>query len=60
MKVEIKERSGRVEIADISLSHYMAALESLTTEGRLVEIRILPTRLDWVTGANQQETRGES
>ena len=60
MDVQIKYKSGKVEIADISLRDYVAALESLTIEGRLVEIKILPTRLDWVTGANQLETRGKS
>ena len=53
MKVEITYRSGKVEIADIALRDYLAALKSLTSEGRLVGIRILPTRMEWVDVKNK-------
>jgi len=40
-KVEITYKSGKVEIANINISEYSAALTQLSNEGRLVKMIII-------------------
>jgi len=40
-KVEITYKSGKVEIANIKISEYTAALTQLSNEGRLVNMSII-------------------
>ena len=40
-KVEINYKSGKSEVAEIKISEYTKALEQLTSEGRLISMKIM-------------------
>ena len=42
-KVEITYKSGKIEIAEIAIRDYTAALNQLVNEGRLISMKILET-----------------